>query len=76
MMMKRIPRRWWKLIHLSSYGLFWAGLVHGATAGTDASNPIYIAGFSLLTIATVFLTGFRILSARRSRRPVPLPSTG
>ena len=75
MLMKRIPRRWWKLIHLTSYGLFWAGLVHGATAGTDASNPVYIIGFALLILVTVFLTAYRSLSARRRRRPAAVPSS-
>ena len=75
MMMKRIPRRWWRLIHLSSYGLFWAGLVHGATAGTDASNPVYIVGFSLLILVSVFLTAYRSLAVRSRRRPAVVPSS-
>ena len=75
MLMTRIPRKWWRIIHFTSYGLFWAGLVHGATAGTDASNPIYIVGFSLLTLATVFLTGYRVLAVRRRGRPAALASS-
>ena len=67
--MRRIPRRWWKLVHLSSYGLFWTGLVHGVLAGTDAGNRVYIAGTGLLTMAIIFLTGFRVLTARRKGRP-------
>ncbi len=75
MLMNRIPRRWWTLIHLTSYGLFWAGLVHGAAAGTDASNPLYIIGFSMLILATLFLTAYRILAVRRRPRLAALPSS-
>jgi sulfoxide reductase heme-binding subunit YedZ len=68
MMMKRLPRRLWKWIHLSSYGLFWLGIVHGAMAGTDAGNPLYIAATALTTLAVAFLTTFRVLADRRSGR--------
>lgn len=67
LMMKRIPRRWWRLVHLSSFGLLWAGLVHGATAGTDAANPIYALTTAVLTCVTLFLTLFRILAGRGRR---------
>ncbi len=66
---KRIPRRWWKAVHLSSWFLFWSGLLHGITAGTDAAHPIYVAVTSLMTLLIVFLTGFRVLSSRRGKRP-------
>jgi len=63
--MKRLPRRLWKWVHLSSYAMLWTGIVHGAMAGTDAGNPLYIAGVSLMALTTVFLTGYRVLSMRR-----------
>lgn len=65
LLMRRLPRRWWKLIHLSSFGLLWAGLVHGATAGTDAANPIYTVTMVALACATLFLALFRLLAGRR-----------
>lgn len=67
LMMRRIPRRWWKLVHLSSFGLLWAGLVHGATAGTDAGNPAYVAAIATLVLATLFLTLVRVLAGRGRR---------
>ena len=67
MLMKRLPRRLWKWIHLSSYGLFWLGIAHGAAAGTDAGNPIYIAAIAATTLAVLFLTTYRALMSRRSR---------
>lgn len=75
--MKRLPRRLWKWIHLSSYGLFWLGIAHGALAGTDAGNPLYIAATALTTIVVLFLTTYRSLMSRRSRpKPRPRPVAG
>lgn len=67
--MKRIPRRWWKAIHMTSWVLFWTGLVHGVTAGTDAAHPLYIAVTGTMTLLVLFLTGFRILASRRRSGP-------
>lgn len=68
MLMKRIPRRWWKSIHMTSWLLFWTGLVHGITAGTDASHPIYIAVTATMTLLVLFLTIARSLTAKKRRR--------
>ena len=67
LLMKRMPRSWWRGIHLTSYLLFWVAALHTATAGTDASHPVFVVG-NALTIATVlFLTIVRLLSSRRER---------
>ncbi len=65
--MKRIPRRWWKRIHLSSYAMFWLGLVHGVTAGTDAGHPAAIAVWASTTLGVTYLTLYRALTARPRR---------
>lgn len=70
MMMKRLPRRWWRVIHMSSYGVLVMGIVHGAQAGTDISNPIYIAGVLAVALTTIYLTTYRVLTRRRPRRSV------
>ena len=67
-MMKRLPRRWWRRIHQSSFLLFWVAIVHGLQAGTDAENPIYVIGTVALVIVVLFLTVTRVLTARRHRR--------
>lgn len=77
--MKRLPRRWWKRIHRTSYLLFWVGLLHGVTAGTDAGHPIYVVVTGVLALAVVFLTAYHVLVARsrstarpaRPDRPAP-----
>ncbi len=65
--MKRLPRKLWKLIHLGSYGVLFTGIVHGALAGTDAANPLYVITVAFMTLTTVFLTFHRILTVRRTR---------
>lgn len=74
MWMRRIPRKWWKAIHASSWFLFWAGVVHGATAGTDATNPVYVLLVGTVTVLITWLTGTRVLASRRSRRTVLGPA--
>ena len=76
MMMKRIPRPWWKRIHLTSYVMFWLGVVHGAFVGTDAGNPFYILLTGSLTIIVLGLTIYRNLTRRAmKKRPVPVLAT-
>ena len=74
MLMKRIPRTWWKWIHMSSYVMLWTGLFHGIRAGTDAGNPLYVGGTAAIVGGTVWLTGYRILMQRKFRRLSPSPS--
>jgi predicted ferric reductase len=78
MFMKRIPRRWWKRVHMSSWLLFWTGLIHGITAGTDAANPVYIAVTGTMTLLVIFLTGYRVMMTNRrpGRAAVPANLAG
>lgn len=71
--MKRLPRSWWKRVHMTSWLLFWTGLIHGVTAGTDAAHPIYVGVTGLMTLLVIFLTSFRILASRRRPRPAAVP---
>ncbi len=76
LLMKRIPRKAWRLIHFMSYVMVWLGVVHGALAGTDANNRLYIAGISLMVLGIFYLTVFRILAVkRRGSRSRPRPQT-
>ena len=62
--MRRMPRRWWKAIHLSSFGLFWIATLHFVTAGTDAANPLAAVTVDAAAATVVFLTLVRTLSPR------------
>jgi len=62
----RIPRRWWRGIHLLSYPVLWMVAMHGLRAGTDADvtavryGVIGIIGLvSFLTLVRVFTVGPR-----------------
>jgi DMSO/TMAO reductase YedYZ heme-binding membrane subunit len=55
--MKRIPKRIWRGIHLTSYITFVLATVHGLTAGTDMSNPVVQW---VLLIGIVVLTFFGV----------------
>jgi DMSO/TMAO reductase YedYZ heme-binding membrane subunit len=79
--MRRIPRRVWRAVHLSSYVLFWSATFHFILAGTDSPHPLARLGIDIVAAAVVFLTLVRILSPRgrprsdrgaNSARPRPL----
>ena len=67
LMMRRLPRRWWRTIHQSSFALFLVSIVHGVTAGTDAANPLYVLGTGSLVLIVTYLTILRILIRRRAQ---------
>jgi DMSO/TMAO reductase YedYZ heme-binding membrane subunit len=62
-----LPRKWWRAIHMSSYLVLITGILHGAQAGTDSSNILYIGGVLASTLLTIFLTTHRVLTRRRCR---------
>jgi len=68
LIMRHLPRRLWKFIHLGSYALFWIAIVHGASAGTDAGNGLYRVGTVLAVLTVVFLTVYRVLTSRKVRQ--------
>lgn len=77
LLMRRLPRRVWRWVHRSSFVLFFVASVHGATAGTDASNALYRWTSVALVTAAMFLTLVRILTAATRggarNRPVTAP---
>jgi LPXTG-motif cell wall-anchored protein len=60
---RRMPRRLWRLVHISSLPLFAFATVHFAVTGTDAGNPFAVFGMILLSGV---VAGFLF---RRFRRP-------
>ena len=79
---KHMPKRWWKGIHLSSYGLYAVATIHLLTAGTDRHSPILLWAVAGSTAAIVFFTAYRIFGpgkaasvkgGRPARRPVAGP---
>jgi hypothetical protein len=56
--MRRVPKKVWRRVHLTSYLAFVAATIHGITAGTDLGNPVVqwtlAAGLLLLTFFGVY----------------------
>ena len=68
---RRVPRAWWRRIHLLSFPLYVVASVHLFAAGTDAGSPV--ARWTLVVVSTLiaFLTGVRALGAARPRERSP-----
>lgn len=66
---RRIPRRVWHAIHLSSFGLFALATVHALTAGSDGTTAP-VRWFALIsTLVVVNLTVLRVVSRRGGPGP-------
>lgn len=68
LLQKRLPRRAWRWVHLTSYPLFWMATFHFLTAGTDAGSRPAIALVVAASGAVLFFTVTRALLPRRGAR--------
>jgi DMSO/TMAO reductase YedYZ heme-binding membrane subunit len=78
LLMKRLPRRIWRWIHLSSYAVFLLASLHAAFAGTDSSQWMYQATAAASIVAVMWSTVYRLThrkSAVTRRRASPTPPT-
>ncbi len=78
LLMRRLPRRLWRAVHLTSFGVFGFVTVHALLAGSDAKDAA-MQWMALLSVAVVtFLTLFRVLADKRApqTRRVPAPKAG
>ena len=71
--MRRLPRRVWRWVHLTSYATFWLTSVHAAFAGTDRESPMYLVT-AVCTIVAVAWSAMYRLTNRKARRPSPARS--
>jgi methionine sulfoxide reductase heme-binding subunit len=70
LMMRRLPRKTWRAIHLTSYLAAILATVHAYTAGTDAKNPaVTWTAVAALSVVTFFLV-FRMILPKRKQRAV------
>ena len=66
-LMKRIRRRLWHTIHLSSFAIFTFATIHSFTAGTDRANKL-VQWVALTGGAMVFfLVLFRLLAPKKAQ---------
>lgn len=76
LMMKRLPKRLWRGVHLASYVMVWVAVIHGAMAGTDASNPTYQFMALLVSIVCTTAALIRVLVGRKGRQNAAATVTG
>lgn len=69
--MKRLPRKAWRAIHLTSYVTFWLTSLHGAFAGSDRTAWLYQVTAAASIVAVGWALLYRIVN-RRSPRRAPL----
>ena len=70
LMMRRLPRKLWRVVHHAGYLVFVLSVGHALAAGTD-SGEVSVQWFALISVALVaFMTLFRLLAERRSSRAV------
>ena len=67
LLMKRIPRRWWRAVHMTSFGAWLLGTLHAVLAGADASNPLMVVTVNVSVATVLFLTLVRLTAGRGVR---------
>ena len=73
--MRKMPRRRWHAVHLTSFVVFVVATVHGLTAGTDRHNAVFQWACILTAALVLMMTLVRIWSPRRESRARPAPTT-
>jgi ferredoxin-NADP reductase/DMSO/TMAO reductase YedYZ heme-binding membrane subunit len=68
----RVPYRWWRYVHTTTFALFVVSTLHAVTASTDAGPVRWIA--IVMGTAFVFLTTYRLLNRRSSPAPSEPPA--
>lgn len=77
LLMRRLPRPWWRAVHMSSFATFVLTTLHAVAAGTDARNSALILAVNAGVATVLFLTHVRALAPGRARerarasRPAP-----
>jgi predicted ferric reductase len=66
--MRRLPRRFWRIVHLSSYVAFWLTSMHAAFAGTDTNSWLYQGGAAASILAVAWALMYRLANRRAVRR--------
>jgi DMSO/TMAO reductase YedYZ heme-binding membrane subunit len=66
--MRRLPRKVWRGIHLTSYVVFWLASLHAAFAGTDTPNRLYQLTAAIVIATTVWALVYRLSNRRTDRR--------
>ncbi|HET7653045.1 MAG TPA: ferric reductase-like transmembrane domain-containing protein [Acidimicrobiales bacterium] len=74
-LMRRIPKRVWRAVHLSSLLMYVMGTIHLLRAGTDAGNLVLQWSVVATSLAVVFFVVYRVVGPAK-RRANRVASTG
>jgi len=69
LVMSRLPRRLWRVVHAASFVLFVTASVHLLEAGTDRENELLRWIVVVAFAAVLFLSLYRVLSATLGPKP-------
>ncbi len=67
--MRHLPKRVWRGIHLTSYGVFWLASIHAALAGSDRTHWLYQLTAAASVIAVTWALIYRLTHRRPTNRP-------
>ena len=73
--MKKLPRRTWHAVHLTSFVLFVVATVHGITAGSDRHNAVFQWACVLVAALVLMMTLVRVWAPRRAPRSATKAAT-
>ena len=76
LMLRRIPTRLWRRVHLASYALVVVVSVHAVVVGTDALRGYYAGVTVALVLAPLAAVAERLRHARNGRSPRPATARG
>jgi DMSO/TMAO reductase YedYZ heme-binding membrane subunit len=66
-LMRRIPKRVWRAVHLSSLLMYVTGTIHLVRAGTDAGNLVLEWSVVATSLAVVFFVVYRVIGPVKRR---------
>lgn len=61
---RRLSRRVWHGVHLTSYAVFWLTSIHAALAGTDRNQVLYQATAAVAILAVAWAAMYRLATRR------------
>ena len=70
----RMPRRWWRAVHMASFPLFLVATIHGFAAGTDAKTWAFVVFTAAAAVPVAALAGQRLEGTPRNNRAWPEPA--
>lgn len=68
---RRIGYRAWKLLHLTSFGVWIMTSLHGIFSGSDSSSLLVKLMYTVAIVSVGYLLTYRIVEAKSSKQSAP-----